>query len=559
MIETPQQINWILLIAGLLGGLSLFLYGLDKMGNTLRYLSGYKVKKLITKLTKNRISSLFTGIILTAMMQSSSATMVLLVGFVYAEMLTLSQTLGVILGADIGTTLTVQLIAFKVTKYALIPVSLGFFIKSFAKDELLENIGRSLLGFGLLFYGIELMSISMSPLKNHAPFINIISEVSNPIYGILIGAMFTAAIQSSAASLAIILALAGQGLIDVSSGLGLMLGVNIGTCVTAVLACIGKNRAAERVAAAHVFFKISSVLLVFPFLSEFESFVRFVSPFKEGSKIIMPVSGVIANSHFVFNAFVAILFLPFTPIVAKLLTKLLPDKEVSTAMKVKYITDDAFDSPGLALTQARREIYRMGIYVEKMLEQSLPAIQAKNKKLLNELQKEDEFIDFLYKEITTFLIRLNRLELSTEQSQDLIILTKIVADLESIGDLLERNVSDIGKKIIAEDLKPNEELKTDIEKVFTLIKQTFTLTLISINHPNEDVLKDVENKKPYLKRLTNRLNNGKLEISKGNTGQLKVYSTYEDLADIFSRIFYYSRKVAKNLQKQESTDEQKAE
>jgi len=403
------------------------------------------------------------------------------------------------------------------------------------------------------------MSISMSPLKTHAPFINMVSEVSNPIYGILIGAMFTATIQSSAASLAIILALAGQGLIDVSSGLGLMLGVNIGTCVTAVLACIGKNRAAERVAAAHVFFKISSVILIFPFLNEFEEFVRFVSPFKEDSSILMPVSGVIANSHLVFNIFVATIFLPFTHIVAKFLTKILPDKEISTMMKVKYITDDAFDSPGLALTQARREIYRMGIYVEKMLGQSLPAIQTKNKKALNDIQKADEFIDFLYKEITTFLIRLNRLELSSQQSQDLIILTKIVADLESIGDLLERNVSDIGRKIITEDIKPNEEVKTDIEKVFKIIKETFTLTLISINHPNEDVLKDVENKKPYLKRLTNRLNNDKLEILKGDSEQLKIYSTYEDLADIFSRIFYYSRKVAKNLQKQENTDEQNTE
>lgn len=540
------------LISGLLGGLALFLYGLDKMGNALKLISGYKLKKVMTNLTKNRFLSLGTGAVLTAMVQSSSATTVLLVGFVSAEMLTLGQALGVILGADIGTTLTVQLIAFKVTKYALIPLAIGFFIKALSKDEKYQNLGRTLLGVGLLFYGIDLMGTSMSPLKTHQPFIDMMSEMQNPLYGIWFGALFTAAVQSSAATLAIIIALATQGLIDINSGIGLMLGANIGTCITAALACIGKNKAAQRTAAAHILFKIVGAALIFPFLTPFGEFIRFIYPLSDGTDVAVAAARDIANAHLMFNIFIAILFLPFTTQIAKFLHWLIPEKETDTHMKTKYIDEDLLESPALALSAARRETYRMGSYVEKMITQVMPAIEQRDNKALNSINKQDEFIDYLYEEISSFLIKLSKKELTTEQSEELMKLNQIVSDIESIGDILERDIVDIGKKSVNEHLELSGDLLATVEKAYNTIKQTFTLVLISVNDPNNLILDEVKNKKSYLKRLTNKINNDKLDLTKKDFNNLKYYSLCEDLVDSFTRVFYYNQKIAKNLQTQET-------
>ena len=543
------------LISGLLGGLALFLYGLDKMGNALKLISGYRLKKIMTNLTKNRFLSLGTGAVLTAMVQSSSATTVLLVGFVSAEMLTLSQALGVILGADIGTTLTVQLIAFKVTKYALIPLAIGFFIKALAKNEKYQNLGRTLLGVGLLFYGIDLMSVSMSPLRTHQPFIDMMSEMHNPFWAIWFGALFTAAVQSSAATLAIVIALATQGLIDINSGIGLMLGANIGTCITAAIACIGKNKAAQRTAAAHILFKVAGVLLIFPFLGPFAEFIRWIYPLSEGTDVSVAVARDIANAHLIFNVFIAILFLPFLNQIAKFLQWALPEKAEDTYMKTKYLDEDLFATPALALSAARREIYRMGTHVEKMLTMSLPGIEEKDNKALNEINKKDEFIDFLYAEITSFLIKLSKQELTEGQSEELIKLNQIVSDFESIGDLLERDIVDIGKKGISENLTLTGEMQATVDKVFMTIRQSFSLVLISVNEPNTVILAEIAKKKTYLKRLTNKINNDKLNLDNKEVADLKYYSLCSDLVDTFARVFYYNQKIAKNLQTQENKND----
>lgn len=542
-----HSIDLLTLISGLLGGLAMFLYGLDKMGNALKLINGYKLKRIMTNLTKNRILSLGTGTVLTALVQSSSATTVLLVGFVSAEMLTLKQALGVILGAGIGTTFTVQLIAFKVTKYALIPLALGFFIKALSKEEKLQNIGRTLLGIGLLFYGIDLMSVSMSPLRDYPPFIDMMTEMSNPIYAIWFGALFTAAVQSSAATLAIIVALASQGLLDLNSGIGLMLGANIGTCITAALACIGKNKAAQRTATAHILFKLVGAILVLPFLTEFESLLRFIYPVGSDVDASVAITRDIANAHLVFNILIACVFLPFTTQIAALLNKMMPDRKQNTHMQTKYIDEDLLTSPGLALSAARREVYRMGIYVEKMLEQSMPAIEQKDTKMLNSINKQDEFIDFLYTEISSYLIKLSKQELTSDQSLELVSLNMIVTELESIGDLLERDIVDIGKKCVSDGIDIVGDLQDPIEKAFNTIKQTFSLVLVSINDPNNLILDEVNNKKSYLKRLTNQVNNAKLELEKKDFAKLKHYSICDDLIDIFTRVFYYNQKIAKNL------------
>ena len=549
-MDNAQHINFFTLFTGLIGGLALFLYGLDKMGNTLKLISSGKLKLIITKLTKNRITSLFTGTVLTALVQSSTATTVILVGFVSAEMLTLRQALGVILGADIGTTVTVQLIAFKITKYALIPVALGFFIKAISKDEKFQNIGRTLLGVGLLFYGIELMSMAVHPLREHQGFIGIMTGLENPLLAIAFGALFTATVQSSAATLAIIVALASQNLINVQAGLCLMLGANIGTCLTAIVACIGKSRAAQRTAAAHVLFKVVGVILILPFLTEFETIVRYVYPHHD---LATASPRDIANAHLLFNTFIALIFLPIIPLVATVLQKIIPHKVVNTRMKTKYIDPALYETPGVAIAAARREIYRTGIHISRMLDDILPAIQAKDKKALNELKKYDEFIDFLYESITKYLINLTSTELTQTQSQEIMLLTRTINDLETIGDIIKRDLVEMGKKYIDEDMEFTENLETPTVKTFQVIKDSFQLAILSINEPNTEFYATINAKKASITRQVNNISHEKLKLK--TSKNLNYYSLCNDLVDTFARIFYYSRKISKNLLTQEITNE----
>ncbi|MBW2562621.1 MAG: Na/Pi cotransporter family protein, partial [Deltaproteobacteria bacterium] len=244
--ETSAEISWNFLIIGLFGGLAFFLYGMEKMSEGMKKSAGNKMRSILGALTKNRVIGLVVGAFVTMVIQSSSATTVMLVSFVQADLMTFAQSLGVILGADIGTTITAQLIAFKLTDYALLMIAIGFSLRMFGKNDNLKNIGEVLLGFGILFYGMKLMSDAMSPLRTWPEFINIMKGLENPFLGLLIGAAFTALIQSSSAFSGIVIVLAQQGLITLEAGIPLVFGANIGTCITAGLASIGTSREAKR-------------------------------------------------------------------------------------------------------------------------------------------------------------------------------------------------------------------------------------------------------------------------------------------------------------------------
>jgi len=256
-----NTIDWMPLIMTLLGGLSLFLYGMGKMSDGMKKAAGNRMRKILSALTNNRVIGLTVGAFVTMIIQSSSATTVMLVSFVQAELMTFVQSLGVILGADIGTTVTAQLIAFKLTDYALLMIAVGFGLTMFAKNESQKHIGEAILGFGILFFGMKLMSDAMRPLRSYQPFIDVLRGLENPIFGLLAGTIFTALIQSSSAFAGIIIVLAQQGVLTLEAGIPLIFGANIGTCITAGLASIGTTRNAKRVALAHVIFKIAGVLL----------------------------------------------------------------------------------------------------------------------------------------------------------------------------------------------------------------------------------------------------------------------------------------------------------
>jgi Na/Pi-cotransporter len=333
-----RKTNWVfLLIAGLIGGLGLFLLGMTMMSDGMQNAAGDKMRTILSQITHNRIIAVGVGTFVTMVIQSSSATTVMLVSFVHSKLMKFRQSIGVILGAGIGTTITAQLIAFKLTDYSLLLIGIGFILNSFTKSKNLRNIGKTILGFGILFFGMHIMSDSMFPLRSFSPFIDFIVKLENPFLGILVGAIFTALIQSSSAFIGIMIILATQGLLTIEASIPLLFGANIGTAITAILAGIKTDREAKQVALAHTLIKVIGVLIFLFWIPQFVEIVKLVSPKSSLSggnfnSLAETVPRQIANAHTVFNIVLTCLILPFINLFGKLVEKLLPLKQIKEAV-----------------------------------------------------------------------------------------------------------------------------------------------------------------------------------------------------------------------------------
>lgn len=427
--------NWlVMLVIGLIGGLAMFLYGMDQMSDGLKKSAGSKIRSILKSLTQNRFIGVLVGVFVTMVIQSSSATTVMLVSFVQAQLMTFSQSLGIILGADIGTTITAQLIAFRLTDVALLFVAIGLLLKFVTKNGELTNLGIALMGFGLLFYGMHIMSESMSPLRNYTPFLNILSSMRNPLFGVLVGAIFTALIQSSAAFIGIVIVLAQQNLVTLNEGIPLLFGANIGTCITALLASLNTSREAKRVALAHTFFKVGGVLV---FIGWIPYYVNFISGITDN------LPRQIAHAHTVFNVGLTILFFPFAGVMAKLITRILPDKklpEVELPYKIKFLKNNLIPTPALALTLAKKEILRMGEKVKKMVEGIITPFLDGKLEFEKEVEQQEEEIDFLQEKITEYLTKISRQSISEQRIDEVFQMMHTVIEMEQIGDIVSKSL-----------------------------------------------------------------------------------------------------------------------
>ncbi len=458
--------SWAQVFINLAGGLAFFLYGMDKMSIGMKRTAGNKMRSILASLTKNRIVALVVGAFVTMVIQSSSATTVMLVSFVQAGLLNLTQSMGVILGADIGTTITAQMIAFKLTDYALAMVAVGFAMKLLGKSENIKSIGDIILGFGILFFGMKLMSDAMKPLRTYPAFIDLMKDLENPFMGILFGAGFTALVQSSSATTGVLIVLAQQGLISLEAGIPVIFGANIGTCVTAALAGIGATREAKRVALAHVMFKIAGVCLFIFWIPQFAQGIQWLAE-KMGSG----TARQLANAHTIFNVSLGLVFLPFIGLFSKVIYLILPEKEVPKSPEIvtHYIEDSMLATPPLAIDLARAEMSRMAKLLGRMLNAIIIPFLSDEKHLSNQVDKDedaellireipkyDEFlpgltllegldfreekIDFLQEKISEYLTSIAQGNITDEQATEVFGMVSIVKDMESIGDIIHRNM-----------------------------------------------------------------------------------------------------------------------
>ncbi len=443
-----RKTNWILmLIIGLIGGLGLFLLGMKILSDGMQEAAGNNMRTILSKLTHNRFLAVSVGAFVTISIQSSSATTVMLVSFVQSGLMSFGQTLGIILGADIGTTITAQLIAFKLTDYSLLMVSIGFGMQLFPKKSKLNTIGKTILGFGILFFGMHIMSESMYPLRSYEPFLESLLKLENPLLGIVIGTVFTALIQSSSAFVGILIVLSTQGLLSLEAAISLLLGANLGTAITALLASINTNREARKVALAHTVFKIIGVLLFCWWIPSFAKIIMAISP--KGTphlSEIQHLAGVlprqIANAHTLFNVALTIAMLPFTKIFARSVNKILPSHTapIKDVFRLKFLDERNIPTPALALNLAKQEVIRMGYNTREMVSDIMLPFLTKDDTVIKNIESKEKKVDFLRDEINSYIMKITRRDIPEDRIQEAFQIMYAVKEFEQIADIIYKSL-----------------------------------------------------------------------------------------------------------------------
>ena len=569
-----QTISWFFLCVTMFGGLGLFLYGMEKMSTGLKRTAGNKMRFILGALTRNRVIALLVGAFVTMIIQSSSATTVMLVSFVQAGLMTFVQSMGVILGADIGTTITAQLIAFKLTDYALLMIAIGFSMHMFAKRETTKNVGDVILGFGILFFGMKLMSDAMKPLRTYTAFIDTMREMENPLLGILIGALFTALVQSSSATTGVVIVLAQQGLLTLEAGIPLVFGANVGTCMTAGLASIGTSREAKRVALAHVLFKLSGVLLFVFWIPWFADFIRMIAErFDSGT------ARQIANAHTIFNVALALVFLPFTQHFSRLVFRILPLEESpkDVVMTTKYLDEGSITTPAVALDLARAEVARMAKLVWRMLAsiiipfmsdekliakevpdpeekdlflREIPSVDAwrTDLTLLQGIDMREEKIDFVEEKIREYLFKLVGQGVSPELANEAFGMISIASDIESMADLIHRNMVPLIAKKKELMIDFSEEGKEEILIYHQKVCRRIDLLKQSFMEMDVDKAREIMSSERKYLDLEEQYRARHLErIRQKLTQSTKTHEIHMELMDLMKQIVVYSSNIAKTF------------
>ena len=434
-------------ILSMAGGLGLFLFGIRTMGDGLENAAGAKLKRMLEVLTGNRFLAVLVGFVVTAIIQSSTATTVMVVGFVNAGMMTLAQAVGVIMGANIGTTVTSLLIALNFSSVAASSVLVGVILMLASKKTLVKNLGSIFTGFGLLFLGIDLMSDSMAPLRESAGFMNFIVAVSDsplrPLFGILLGIVMTAVLQSSSASVGVLQTLAMQGLVPLKFSVFVLFGQNIGTCLTALFSTVGAKKNSKRAAVIHLLFNLlgTGMFILIALLTPYIEWIE---------KISSDPMAQIAISHIVFNVVSTVVLFPFAKLLVKLSCLIVPGKDDSESeMHCRFIDDRLLNTPPFAVMQVGKEVARMAKLARDNFETSAYALINRSDKDLNKVMENEEVINYLNHHITSYLVKLNALDITDSDSDYIARVFHAINDIERVGDhatnlaeAAERNIGD---------------------------------------------------------------------------------------------------------------------
>ncbi len=547
-----EQLEIGAILMGLAGGLAIFLYGMELMTNALKASSGQRLKKLLARMTTNRFKGVLAGAITTAIIQSSSVTTVLVVGFVSAGLMKLEQTIPIIMGASIGTTVTAQIIAFKITHYALAIIFIGFVMHFISRNEVVQRTGTMIFGFGMIFFGMSLMGDATAPLRDYPPFIELLREMDHPIYGILFAAIFTAVVQSSSATTGVIIMLASQGLISLEQGIALVFGANIGTCVTALLAAIGNSRDALRTALVHVSFNTIGVIVWYFFIPQFAELIRYISPshpeLQGIARLAAETPRQIANAHTLFNVGNTILFIGFTHQFAKLVTWMVPVTKEEKAGKIrpKYLDPNLVDTPALALDRVRMEIGRMAEHVLPMVRKGTEAAIAGSSADLTELARMDSQVDQLHGPIVEYLREVARQDLTSEEADLVYHYLAIASYYESIGDTLKLNLVHIGQKRLRGEVVISDETRRLFEKLVDELIPLLELATRAVTRWDREAARDVIRAKNRINELSQQIERHITRRMAADAPQRRLtYQIESELLENLKRVYYFTKRIGK--------------
>ena len=549
-----ESIDWLNLGMGLFGGLAMFLFGMEQMSDGLKAAAGETLKDVLSRLTKNRFMGALTGAFVTAVLNSSSVTTVLVVGFISAGFMTLTQSVGVIMGANIGSTFTAQIVAFNVTQYALIMVAIGFLMLFTGKAENTRHYGAMVMGLGLVFYGMGVMGDAMLPLRSYQPFLDLMVRMENPLLGILVGAVFTGLVQSSAATTGIAIVMASSGLISLPAGIALAFGSNIGTCVTAILASLGKPVEAVRAAMVHIIFNVAGVLLWVLFIPQLADFIVTISPsspeLSGKARMAAEVPRQIANAHTVFNVANTLLFIGFTTFFARLVEKLVPARPVEEKIIVepRYLEKDVVNVAPMALEQVRLELGHMGEIVNEMFATLRAGVREEDKQKCNTVLKLDDKVDILHDAILEYMSELRQGSLTDKESHRFQALMGATVNLQNLASIISDELLGVGTGLINLHLEPSEATRLLLINLADKVSHAIDHAVLAVREDDETAAEEVITIKDEVRRLADEFLRRQSErIGVQESGHLDLVRLEMELLDKLRSIYTLAKRIAKDF------------
>lgn len=453
----------------LLGGLGLFLFGMNYMGDGLQKVAGSKMKTILAALTKNKFMGLLVGTLVTAVIQSSSATTVMTVGFVNAGLMELGQAVGIIMGANIGTTITAFLVSLDITKIATVLVGVSAFVIISTKKKRIKNIAEVVIGFGILFVGMEMMKNAMGPLKENPEFMGLLTKFSNPYLGLFVGFVMTAILQSSSATTGLLIAISAGGGISLTMAYPIIFGQNIGTCVTAMLSSIGANKTAKRAAIIHLLFNIfGSMIFLFALRFPLEWLILKIVPSNAPQQI--------ATAHILFNVVNVILLFPFSNLLVKASELIIRGKDKEKDSVVKYIDERLLATPAIAVHQAAREVLHLGKIAASELDSAMDAFINKNEDAVYITHEKEELVNSLTRHILEFIVKLDKEDLSSDEKDKIVVLMNCINYIERVGDHA-KNIAELAMNKIEDEVIFSDSAVVEFKDMYNLTKEIYQMAL----------------------------------------------------------------------------------
>ena len=540
---TKLEINWQEMIFQFLGGLGLFLFSIKYMGDGLQKAAGDRLRDILDRFTTNPLMGVLVGIIVTVLIQSSSGTTVITVGLVSAGFMKLRQAIGVIMGANIGTTITAFIIGIDVGEYAYPILALGAILLFFFRKSTIQNIGQVLFGFAGLFIGLELMSGGMKPLRDWQPFLDLTVDMSDaPILAVIVGAVFTLIVQSSSATVGILQGLYAEGLIPLEGALPVLFGDNIGTTITAILAALGASVAARRAAATHVLFNVVGSVIFLIFLVPFTNYMVWIA-----GVLGLEEKMQIAFAHGTFNVVNTLIQLPLIGVWAWVVTRLIPGEDTTIEYKPKYLDPSLISqSPSIAIGQAKQEIIRMGEYSVQGLQEAMQHINKYDKKHVNTVAQIEEAINSLDQKTTEYLVSISKKSLSGHDSKVHNILLENIRDIERIGDHME-NLIELTEFIENNGAQLSEEAMQELNGMLELVVETVSLAIQSLDQLDVEVAKQVLANEDQIDQMERKLR--KNHIVRLNNGICTGYAgvIFVDIISNLERVGDHATNIAQSV------------